>query len=122
MEGGDQDDDDGQAANVDARGRSGIVVEHEDEDDEDYAPSSSSSSSHRFGAEAAKTAYNKRPEPGKIFTLRDAADEEGVGENEDDKGQAFYAGGSETSGQQILGPSKKNTDNIIKDLFKKAKE
>ena len=43
-------------------------------------------------------------------------------EEDDEKGQAFYAGGSETSCQQILGPSKKNPEKIIKDLFEKAKE
>lgn len=60
-------------------------------------------------------------ERGKIYTLKDTADESDE-EKDDNKSQAFYAGGSETSGQQILGPSKKNSENIIKDLFKKAKE
>lgn len=60
-------------------------------------------------------------ERGKIYTLKDTADESDE-EKDDNKAQAFYAGGSETSGQQILGPSKKNSENIIKDLFKKAKE
>ncbi|KAH9390933.1 NSFL1 cofactor p47 [Tyrophagus putrescentiae] len=38
--------------------------------------------------------------------------------------QAFYAGGSEHSGQQVLGPNgrKKNTDRIVSDMFKQAKE
>ncbi|XP_015126636.1 NSFL1 cofactor p47 isoform X3 [Diachasma alloeum] len=35
----------------------------------------------------------------------------------DEEGQAFYAGGSATSGQQILGPNKKKAD-IINDMFK----
>ncbi len=43
-------------------------------------------------------------------------------EGEEERGQAFYAGGSSTSGQQILGPKKKNPESIIKDLFEKAKE
>lgn len=34
----------------------------------------------------------------------------------DEEGQAFYAGGSVHSGQQVLGPSKKN--DIINDMFK----
>lgn len=59
----------------------------------------------------------------KIHTLRDGGDDEDDEGNEgNDKGQAFYAGGSETSGQQIIGPPKKNADHIIKDLFRKAKE
>ncbi|KAK3103612.1 hypothetical protein FSP39_020524 [Pinctada imbricata] len=41
-----------------------------------------------------------------------------------DEGQAFYAGGSEHSGQQVLGPPKKKTDSkkIVDNLFKSAKE
>lgn len=37
---------------------------------------------------------------------------------EDDKGQAFYAGGSQHSGQQILGPPRKKSD--IKDYVQEA--
>ncbi|XP_014210265.1 NSFL1 cofactor p47 isoform X2 [Copidosoma floridanum] len=40
--------------------------------------------------------------------------------SEEEEGQAFYAGGSETSGQQILGPGKKN--DIITDMFKSCQE
>ncbi|XP_041045542.1 NSFL1 cofactor p47-like isoform X2 [Carcharodon carcharias] len=40
-----------------------------------------------------------------------------------DEGQRFYAGGSEHSGQQIVGPpKKKNLNEIVDDLFKGAKE
>lgn len=39
----------------------------------------------------------------------------------DEEGQAFYAGGSEHSGQQVLGPSKKKKD-VVSMLFKSAKE
>ncbi|XP_071548788.1 NSFL1 cofactor p47 isoform X1 [Panulirus ornatus] len=39
----------------------------------------------------------------------------------EEEGQAFYAGGSEHSGQQVLGPPKKKTDMVAK-LFKSAKE
>lgn len=39
----------------------------------------------------------------------------------DEEGQAFYAGGSEHSGQQVLGPPKRKTDMVAK-LFKSAKE
>ena len=39
----------------------------------------------------------------------------------DDEGQAFYAGGSEHSGQQVIGPKKKNKD-VVSKLFKSAKE
>ncbi|RWS04252.1 NSFL1 cofactor p47-like protein, partial [Dinothrombium tinctorium] len=41
----------------------------------------------------------------------------------DEEGQAYYAGGSEHSGQQMLGPSKKKDPNdIIQNLFNSAKE
>lgn len=42
-------------------------------------------------------------------------------DSDEDKRQAFYAGGSETSGQQILGPSKKKK-NTTQNLFDTAKE
>ncbi|XP_023659989.1 NSFL1 cofactor p47-like [Paramormyrops kingsleyae] len=41
----------------------------------------------------------------------------------DEEGQRFYAGGSERSGQQILGPPKKKSSHeVVEDLFKGAKE
>ncbi len=40
-----------------------------------------------------------------------------------EEGQAYYAGGSETSGQQILGPPKKKDGrDFVKEMFKKARE
>ncbi|KAJ8360915.1 hypothetical protein SKAU_G00174400 [Synaphobranchus kaupii] len=46
-------------------------------------------------------------------------DEEGG----DEEGQRFYAGGSERSGQQIVGPPKKKSPNeVVEDLFRGAKE
>jgi len=48
---------------------------------------------------------------------------DGSDESDDEPGQAFYAGGSSTSGQQILGPPKKKTGSgFVKDVFKKARE
>ncbi|XP_060564960.1 NSFL1 cofactor p47-like [Ruditapes philippinarum] len=47
---------------------------------------------------------------------------QGQGEDSsEEEGQAFYAGGSERSGQQVLGPKKKKT-NVVEDLFKSARE
>ena len=43
-------------------------------------------------------------------------------DSSDDEGQAFYAGGSSTSGQQILGPPKKKGADLVKEMFKKARE
>lgn len=36
--------------------------------------------------------------------------------------QAFYAGGSDSSGQQVLGPSRKNNKDFVSNIFKSAKE
>lgn len=40
--------------------------------------------------------------------------------SDEEEGQAFYAGGSEHSGQQVLGPGKKN--DIVGDMFKSCQE
>ncbi|KAJ8299093.1 hypothetical protein KUTeg_023153 [Tegillarca granosa] len=54
-----------------------------------------------------------------IHNIQDAVSSD----SENEEGQAFYAGGSETSGQQILGPKKKQTGKkIVEDLFKSARE
>jgi UBX domain-containing protein 1 len=43
------------------------------------------------------------------------------GDEGDEKGQAFYAGGSQTSGQQILGPPRKNPiKDYVSEVFKQA--
>jgi len=47
-----------------------------------------------------------------IHSLNQSSDEE-------EEGQAFYAGGSEHSGQQVLGPKKKD---FVQDMFKSVKE
>ncbi|KAH9645680.1 hypothetical protein HF086_005329 [Spodoptera exigua] len=44
------------------------------------------------------------------------------GEEPPDAGQAFYAGGSERSGQQILGPSKGGRKDIVTEVFKSVRE
>lgn len=40
--------------------------------------------------------------------------------SDEEEGQAFYAGGSEHSGQQVLGPGKKS--DIVGDMFKSCQE
>lgn len=47
-----------------------------------------------------------------VHTLNTSSDD-------DEEGQAFYAGGSEHSGQQVLGPPRKN---IVADMFKSVQE
>ncbi|UXI18077.1 cAMP-specific 3' 5'-cyclic phosphodiesterase isoform I isoform X13 [Sarcoptes scabiei] len=43
-------------------------------------------------------------------------------EDRDSKGQTFYVGGSEHSGQQVLGPEKRDSNRIVQDMFDQAKE
>lgn len=52
-----------------------------------------------------------------IGSMNAGADED---ESSEEEGQAFYAGGSEHSGQQVLGPKKKK--HVVEDLFKSARE
>ncbi|XP_034241238.1 NSFL1 cofactor p47-like [Thrips palmi] len=58
-----------------------------------------------------------------LASYRQESDSEDSG-NED--GQAFYAGGSDSSGQQILGPSKNknrgNKEDLVAQMFKSVKE
>lgn len=59
-----------------------------------------------------------KPKP-RFGTLNDLQNSDSSSEEEE--GQAFYAGGSEHSGQQVLGPGKKKKD-IISDIFKSCQE
>ncbi|CAF0710617.1 unnamed protein product [Brachionus calyciflorus] len=93
------------------------MLDDDEDDDDDYEPPSRS-------LPQKKESPKSKPQRGsraRIFTLNDNKSDE---EQDDEKGQAFYAGGSQASGQQILGPStsKKNPEEIIKNLFQKAKE
>ena len=92
-----------------------------DDDDDDYSPFNRNNNPFaglsRPQQNKPKTRSSDRP---RIATLRDqASDEEDEGR---ERGQAFYAGGSEQSGQQILGPNRQKPDEFIKGLFQKAKE
>ncbi|CAH0598324.1 unnamed protein product [Chrysodeixis includens] len=60
----------------------------------------------------------KKAPPSKFATL-DSLQQESS--SDDEEGQAFYAGGSERSGQQILGPSKGRKD-IVTEVFKSVRE
>lgn len=92
----------------------------EDIDDPEQSSSSTMSSQPSKKDTNNNQGNSSRPVQGsaKIATLSSLKKED-----EDSGGQAFYAGGSETSGQQVLGPkSKKNPESIVKDMFKQAKE
>ncbi|CAD1479294.1 unnamed protein product [Heterotrigona itama] len=61
-----------------------------------------------------KSSKDKVKPNSKFAMLNDLKDRESS--PEDEEGQAFYAGGSEHTGQQILGPGKKK--DIVSDMFK----
>ncbi|XP_077109132.1 NSFL1 cofactor p47 [Ranitomeya variabilis] len=68
------------------------------------------------------TSRGSGPSDNRVTSFRDLvhAQEE---EEEEEEGQRFYAGGSERSGQQIVGPPRKRSPNeLVEDLFKGAKE
>ncbi|KAL9912843.1 NSFL1 cofactor p47 [Glossina fuscipes fuscipes] len=57
----------------------------------------------------------------KFATLKDMSNK--AGENDEEEGQAFYAGGSDRSGQQVLGPPKrKNFREQLTEMFRMAQE
>ncbi|CAM4680526.1 hypothetical protein PO909_013845 [Leuciscus waleckii] len=62
------------------------------------------------------------PSEHRVTSFRDLMHED-EDESGDEEGQRFFAGGSERSGQQIVGPPKKKSPNeVVEDLFKGAKE
>ncbi|XP_011498806.1 PREDICTED: NSFL1 cofactor p47-like [Ceratosolen solmsi marchali] len=65
-----------------------------------------------------KPSKTKSKKKSNFGTIQDFQNKESSSDEEE--GQAFYAGGSETSGQQILGPGKKN--DIITDMFKSCQK
>ncbi|XP_047369098.1 NSFL1 cofactor p47 [Vespa velutina] len=87
--------------------------------EEDIEDSSKNIVKHKEASTMDKnTAKNKsKPKP-KFSTISDLQNRDSSSEEEE--GQAFYAGGSEHSGQQVLGPGKKN--DIISDMFKSCQE
>lgn len=98
----------------------------DDSDDQDYNPFEKLAAAKKAASEKASP-RKKKPaarKVGNIFSLNDmnGSDEDGDESDEEKSQEKFYAGGSSTSGQQILGPKKKNPESIIKDLFEKAKE
>lgn len=72
----------------------------------------------------SKDSNNNQPQP-RANTGSNIATMSSLQNRDDDTGgQAFYAGGSEHSGQQVLGPDgrKKDSDKIVSEMFKQAKE
>ncbi|KAJ8708672.1 hypothetical protein PYW08_010054 [Mythimna loreyi] len=71
------------------------------------------------GSPLAPPKKDKKKVPGQKFATLDSLQQESSSDEEE--GQAFYAGGSERSGQQILGPGKGRKD-IVTEVFKSVRE
>lgn len=69
---------------------------------------------------SGKPPVSKREQKSNVATLSSL--NSSSEEEEDTKGQAFYAGGSQTSGQQVLGPPRKKNPikDYVQEVFKKA--
>ncbi|KAI5644639.1 SEP domain-containing protein [Phthorimaea operculella] len=69
---------------------------------------------------AQKKDKKKQPTNQRFATLGSLQQQESS--SDEDEGQAFYAGGSERSGQQILGPPGKSRKDIVTEMFKSVRE
>lgn len=76
--------------------------------------------SHTDGAQQNSNTQTATTSSSRFATLSSYNKNESS-EEDGEEGQAFYAGGSETSGQQILGPNKKKKKDITQSLFDAAK-
>lgn len=90
---------------------------YENDGDEDVVEQPQPQRVEEMSSSADAEAPKPRPKPTSRFatlgSLNRSSDDE-------EEGQAFYAGGSEHSGQQVLGPSKKK--DIVADMFKSVQE
>ena len=90
-------------------------------------PAGSSPSKPASGSGSGSAGASSRP-MSNINTFSSRFGSSSKADNDDssdseEEGQAFFAGGSEQSGQQILGPGKKKDGaDFVKHMFKKAKE
>ncbi|KAG7202892.1 hypothetical protein KM043_010037 [Ampulex compressa] len=87
------------------------------EDDYRCAVENTSQDTKNKEMESNSSKAKYKPNP-KFGTINDLQNRESS--SEDEEGQAFYAGGSEHSGQQVLGPGKKK--DIVSDIFKSCQE
>lgn len=85
-----------------------VVIDNDDDIQEDTQVSPSKTAKQKTSKE--------KPRFGTIGTLPRDADE-----SEEEEGQAFFAGGSVHSGQQVIGPGKKKKD-IVSEMFRSAQE
>lgn len=103
-------------------GGAAIPLDDDDDDDDDSDDGNVPMDSVHFSRSDAKSKAKKAPKSkSNIATLSSLNDSSS--EDEDEKGQAFYAGGSERSGQQVLGPPKKNPiKDYVSEIFRSAQQ
>ncbi|ETN64499.1 NSFL1 cofactor p47 [Anopheles darlingi] len=95
-------------------------IEEADISDEENPPADAGSIQFSRAEPKAKT---KKPPKSQsnIATLRTL--NSSSSEDEEEQGQAFYAGGSERSGQQVLGPPRKNPiKDYVSEIFRSAQQ
>ncbi|XP_039446848.1 NSFL1 cofactor p47-like [Culex pipiens pallens] len=99
----------------------GAPIPLDDDDDDDSDDDNVPMDTVQFSRSDAKAKAKKAPKSSNIATLSSLNDSSS--EDEDEKGQAFYAGGSERSGQQVLGPPKKNPiKDYVSEIFRSAQQ
>lgn len=85
---------------------------------EEEEPESVEMSSDPSGSKKEKKPSGAKPKFATLGTLNDAESS-----SDEEQGQAFYAGGSERSGQQVLGPPRKNPiKDYVSEVFRSAQQ
>lgn len=75
----------------------------------------------QFSRSDTKAKAKKAPRSSNVATLSSLNDSSS--DDDEEQGQAFYAGGSERSGQQVLGPPKKNPiKDYVSEIFRSAQQ
>uniref|UniRef100_A0A6B2EFF8 Protein tyrosine phosphatase shp1/cofactor for p97 atpase-mediated vesicle membrane fusion n=1 Tax=Phlebotomus kandelakii TaxID=1109342 RepID=A0A6B2EFF8_9DIPT len=89
----------------------------QDSDDENEA--AGGASSQQPDSNLKKDKKSKKKSSSNIMTLKAMSSSD----EDDEQGQAFYAGGSDRSGQQVLGPPKRNPiKDYVSEVFRSAQE
>lgn len=92
-----------------------------DDDDDDSDDDNVPMDTVHLSRSESKSKAKKATKSSNIATLASLNDS--PSEDEEEHGQAFYAGGSERSGQQVLGPPKKNPiKDYVSEIFRSAQQ
>ncbi|XP_065073981.1 NSFL1 cofactor p47 [Ochlerotatus camptorhynchus] len=101
----------------DNEGERSAPVVLDDDSDDDNVPMDSV----HLSRSDVKPKAKKAPQSSNFATLASLNDSSS--DDEEEQGQAFYAGGSERSGQQVLGPPKKNPiKDYVSEIFRSAQQ